>query len=88
MNEARCGRILEDKEAMRVQNHSDQLNKGRFSRIRREPRLVLPAKKDRQPTDGRLKVLIDEWIAPRLVQEFLRERGLDQAPPGDEKNIY
>jgi hypothetical protein len=51
-----------------------------------EPRLVIPAVSDRQAADTRLKALIDNWIVPRLVQEFLREHAGGQEPPGRQES--
>jgi hypothetical protein len=54
-------------------------------RIRTEPSLMLPAVTDRRAADDRLKALIDDWILPRLVDEFLREHAVGQELPGREK---
>lgn len=51
-------------------------------RIRTGPRLALPTVADRQSADARLRALIDDWIVPRLVHEFLREHPVGQELPG------
>jgi hypothetical protein len=51
---------------------------GRHKRAARpETRLVLPPARDGQDDDDVLKSLIDAWLVPRLVDEFVRERALD-----------
>jgi hypothetical protein len=55
------------------------------SRMGPEPRLILPIATDRDTVDSRLKALIDDWIAPRLVDEFLREHAVDQELRGREE---
>ena len=50
---------------------------GRHKRaVRPETRLVLPPATEGQD-DSVLKSLIDAWLVPRLVDEFVRERALD-----------
>jgi len=67
---------------MRAKNQSHRSKKGASSRRGTEPRLLLPAVTDREAADARLKALIDDWIVPRLVHEFLREHAVGQEAPG------
>ena len=71
---------------MRAKNQLQRSKKRSSSRMGTEPRLMLPAVTDRQAADDRLKAVIDDWIVPRLVQEFLREHGVSQEPSGRQKS--
>jgi len=44
---------------------------------RPETRLLLPPANDIHAGDDVLKSLVDSWLVPRLVDEFIREHGLD-----------
>jgi hypothetical protein len=46
-----------------------------------ETRLVLPLVTNAQENDDVLKSLIDGWLVPRLVDEYIRERQLALSEP-------
>jgi hypothetical protein len=45
-------------------------------RERSEPRLILPPVTDPGATAKAVNKLIDAWVLPRLMQEYLREKGI------------
>jgi hypothetical protein len=49
---------------------------------RPETRLVLATITNAKDGDDMLQSLIDEWLVPRLIDEFVRERELDSSPKG------
>lgn len=46
------------------------------SRKRAETRLVLPPLANSQAAEAALKQVIEDWLLPRLLEEFLREKGI------------
>lgn len=46
------------------------------SHDRSETRLVFPLAANREASEAALKTVIDDWLLPRLLQEFLKEKGI------------
>jgi len=72
--------------AMSNSKNKPQRSKPRApSRLGSGPRLIIPPVTGRVPVDARLKTLVDDWLVPRLVDEFLREHQIREEPPEAEK---
>lgn len=44
-------------------------------------RLLLPPSVNPQATEAALKQVIEDWVLPRLLEEFLREKGITPKSP-------
>ena len=43
---------------------------------RSETRLIIPPLTNRESSDASIASILDEWLIPQLLDEFLRERGI------------
>lgn len=61
------------KDSIRRNRHAGTANTG--DRRRAETRLVLIPSATAAPNDDLLRSVIDEWLVPCLIKQFLAERG-------------
>jgi hypothetical protein len=78
----RTGKRATGLKFMNLKHKRKRLKKRASSRTGSEPRLIFPSVIDRASADARLERVIDDWLVPRLVEEFLREHAEAQEPPG------
>jgi hypothetical protein len=57
---------------------------GTRDRKRGETRLVLVPSATAAPNDEVLRSVIDEWLVPRLIKQFIAERKNGEPPSGDD----
>ena len=57
---------------------------GSGDRRRGETRLVLVPSATAAPNDGVLRSVIDEWLVPCLIEQFIAERKNGEPPSGDD----